>query len=212
EFELGIERGTVVGYIVVTPVVRCETVVLSSDLSSEHGPGLNFGADSKLVSDAEKGDAAPGLEEDFNMDAKVEMKIVGNGTGIPQYEHEMDNGMDLMSAETLDLAPFERRVVKLGVAINLPEGLMAQIQPRSGLAIREGLSIVDSPAIVKRDQLGRELDVCLVNLDPSSPIHIERGDRVAQLVIMKSPKVTLEMVDELDETQRGERGFGSSGR
>ena len=110
----------------------------------------------------------------------------------------------------MTLEPFERRLVATGLAIAIPDGYAGFVQPRSGLALREGLSMANTPGLIDAHYRG-ELKVCAINLDPHNPIHIERGERIAQLVIQKVPVVELEEVDELDETDRGCGGFGSSG-
>ena len=122
---------------------------------------------------------------------------------LPSYAYQGDAGLDLRSAETLDLKPHERKLVATGLAIAIPEGYAGFVQPRSGLAIREGLSLVNTPGLIDAHYRG-ELKIILINLDPSTTIHIERGDRIAQLVIQE--------VENLDETDRGTGGFGSSGQ
>ena len=130
---------------------------------------------------------------------------------LPSYAYQGDAGLDLRSAETLDLKPHERKLVATGLAIAIPEGYAGFVQPRSGLAIREGLSLVNTPGLIDAHYRG-ELKIILINLDPSTTIHIERGDRIAQLVIQEVPLVHLEEVEDLDETDRGTGGFGSSGQ
>lgn len=129
---------------------------------------------------------------------------------LPSYAYEGDAGLDLRSNEDVTLAPFERRLVGTGLAIAIPEGYAGFVQPRSGLALREGLSMVNTPGLIDAHYRG-ELKVCAINLDPAKSIHIERGERIAQLVIKQVPVVRLQEVDELDETDRGTGGFGSSG-
>lgn len=129
---------------------------------------------------------------------------------LPTYAYEGDAGLDLRSNEDVTLAPHERRLVSTGLAIAIPEGYAGFVQPRSGLALREGLSMANTPGLIDSHYRG-ELKVCAVNLDAERPIHIERGERIAQLVIQRVPVVSLVEVDELDETDRGTGGFGSSG-
>ena len=129
---------------------------------------------------------------------------------LPTYAYEGDAGLDLRSNEDVTLAPHERRLVSTGLAIAIPEGYAGFDQPRSGLALREGLSMANTPGLIDSHYRG-ELKVCAVNLDAERPIHIERGERIAQLVIQRVPVVSLVEVDELDETDRGTGGFGSSG-
>ena len=129
---------------------------------------------------------------------------------LPSYAYAGDAGLDLRASEDVTLAPLERRLVSTGLAVAIPEGYAGFVQPRSGLALREGLSMANTPGLVDSHYRG-ELKVCAVNLDPERSIRIKRGDRIAQLVLQRVPAVTLVEVDELDETDRGAGGFGSSG-
>lgn len=129
---------------------------------------------------------------------------------LPSYAYAGDAGLDLRASESVVLKPLERRLVSTGLAIAIPEGYAGFVQPRSGLALRKGLSMANTPGLIDAHYRG-ELKVCAVNLDSQNNIVIERGERIAQLVIQKVPAVTLIEVDELDETDRGTGGFGSSG-
>ncbi len=129
---------------------------------------------------------------------------------LPSYAYAGDAGLDLRASESVVLKPLERRLVSTGLAIAIPEGYAGFVQPRSGLALRKGLSMANTPGLIDAHYRG-ELKVCAVNLDSQNNIVIERGERIAQLVIQKVPVVTLTEVDELDETDRGTAGFGSSG-
>ena len=129
---------------------------------------------------------------------------------LPSYAYAGDAGLDLRASESVVLKPLERRLVSTGLAIAIPEGYAGFVQPRSGLALRKGLSMANTPGLID-DHYRGELKVCAVNLDSQNDIVIERGERIAQLVIQKVPVVTLTEVDELDETDRGTGGFGSSG-
>ena len=129
---------------------------------------------------------------------------------LPAYAYVGDAGLDLRANEDVVLNPFERRLIPTGLAIAIPDGYAGFVQPRSGLALKRGLSMANTPGLIDAHYRG-ELKVCAVNLDSSEPIHIEKGERVAQLVIQKVPVVNLVEVDELDETDRGAGGFGSSG-
>ncbi len=129
---------------------------------------------------------------------------------LPSYAYAGDAGLDLRASESVVLKPLERRLVSTGLAIAIPEGYAGFVQPRSGLALRKGLSMANTPGLIDAHYRG-ELKVCAVNLDSQNNIVIERGERIAQLVIQKVPVVTLTEVDELDETDRGTGGFGSSG-
>ncbi|MBS6401787.1 MAG: dUTP diphosphatase [Atopobiaceae bacterium] len=141
---------------------------------------------------------------------KLPIKRLDPSVELPSYAYDGDAGLDLRSNEDVTLEPFERRLVATGLAIAIPDGYAGFVQPRSGLALREGLSMANTPGLIDAHYRG-ELKVCAINLDPHNPIHIERGERIAQLVIQKVPVVVLEEVDELDETDRGCGGFGSSG-
>ncbi|GAV31341.1 deoxyuridine 5'-triphosphate nucleotidohydrolase [Coriobacteriaceae bacterium EMTCatB1] len=129
---------------------------------------------------------------------------------LPRYAHEGDAGLDLFAAADVTLAPFERALVPTGIAVAIPEGYAGFVQPRSGLAIRLGLGLVNSPGLIDSHYRG-EIKVVAVNLDPTEPITIKRGDKVAQLVIQQVARVRLVETDELDQTARGEGGFGSTG-
>jgi dUTP pyrophosphatase len=129
---------------------------------------------------------------------------------VPSYAHPGDAGADLFAREDVTLAPGERRLVPTGLAIALPEGYVALVHPRSGLANRSGLSIVNSPGTIDAGYRG-EIQVCLVNLDPSTPIELSRGDRIAQLVIQRFESAEFVEVAELPDSVRGAGGYGSTG-
>ncbi|MDH2416570.1 dUTP diphosphatase [Nocardioides sp. CER19] len=128
----------------------------------------------------------------------------------PSYAHPGDAGADLMTAVDVRLAPGERALVPTGVAIALPEGYVALVHPRSGLAARHGLSIVNTPGTVDAGYRG-EIKVLLVNHDPVEPIELSRGDRIAQLVIQRVERAAFVEVDVLPESVRGGGGYGSTG-
>ncbi len=141
---------------------------------------------------------------------KLPIKRLDPSIELPSYAYAGDAGLDLRSNEDLVLKPLERRLISTGLAIAIPDGYAGFVQPRSGLALREGLSMANTPGLIDAHYRG-ELKVCAVNLDSEQSIHIERGERIAQLVIQKVPAVSLVEVDELDVTDRGAGGFGSSG-
>ncbi len=128
---------------------------------------------------------------------------------MPRHAHAGDAGADLYAREPVTLAPGERRLVPTGVAVAIPPGYVGLVAPRSGLAVRAGLSIVNTPGIVDSGYRG-ELSVLLIN-HGDQPVTIDRGDRIAQLVVMAVSTVEFEEVDELDDTTRGGGGFGSTG-
>lgn len=129
---------------------------------------------------------------------------------VPVYAHPGDAGADLVSAEELRLAPGERALVATGVRIALPDGYVAFVVPRSGLAAKHGITIVNAPGTVDAGYRG-EIKVSLLNTDATEPYDIAVGDRIAQLIVMPVPRVRFVPVDELPESARGEGGFGSTG-
>lgn len=141
---------------------------------------------------------------------ELRIKRLDDGLPLPRYAHEGDAGLDLYCAEDVTLDPGERALIPTGLAIAIPEGYAGFVQPRSGLAIKHGLSLVNTPGLIDSHYRG-ELKVIAINLDPRTPITLKRGDKVAQLVIQQVCRCTLIEVDELDATARGEGGFGSTG-
>lgn len=139
----------------------------------------------------------------------LNVKRLDAGLPLPAYAYEGDAGLDLLSAVDVVLEPLSRALIPTGLAVSIPAGYAGFIQPRSGLAIKRGLSMVNTPGLIDSNYRG-ELKVAAINLDPETPISIKRGDRIAQLVIQEVPFVELCEVDELDDTVRGEAGFGSS--
>lgn len=128
----------------------------------------------------------------------------------PSYAQPGDAGADLRSAEEFVLAPGERRVVGTGLAIALPEGFAAFVHPRSGLAARFGIGIVNAPGTIDAGYRG-EIKVCLINHDTSRPVRFFRGDRIAQLVIQQVSRAAFVPVTELPTSTRGSGGYGSTG-
>lgn len=141
---------------------------------------------------------------------QVSIKRLDPSVELPSYAYTGDAGLDLRANETVDIPPLERALIPTGLAIGLPEGFAGFVQPRSGMALKRGLSIANTPGLIDAHYRG-ELKVIAINLDAHEAIHIERGERIAQLVIQEVPTVQLVEVDELDETDRGAGGFGSSG-
>lgn len=135
----------------------------------------------------------------------------GRGMELPAYETEGAAGMDLMAAveDPINLAPGDRALVPTGLAIALPQGFEAQIRPRSGLAAKRGVTVLNSPGTIDADYRG-EVKVVLVNLGQESFI-VERAARIAQMVIAPVTRAAWRRVDRLDETARGAGGFGSTG-
>lgn len=128
---------------------------------------------------------------------------------VPARAYSGDAGLDLSSCERVELAPGQRALVPTGLAIAIPEGYAGFVQPRSGLAAKHGISIVNTPGLVDSGYRG-ELLVNLVNTDARAAFVVEPGMRIAQLVILPIPEVDLVEVDELPASERGVRGFGSS--
>jgi dUTP pyrophosphatase len=129
---------------------------------------------------------------------------------VPERAYDRDAGLDLAACERVELGPGERAVVGTGLAVAIPEGYAGFVQPRSGLADRHGISIVNSPGLIDSGYRG-ELKVILLNTDRDTPFVVEYGMRIAQLVVLPIPELELVETDELPETERGVRGHGSSG-
>lgn len=129
---------------------------------------------------------------------------------LPSYAHDGDAGADLASAENLTLAPGERRLVRTGIALAIPEGWVGLVHPRSGLAARHGLTIVNAPGTVDAGYRG-EILVCLLNTDATTPVQLSRGDLIAQLVFQRVGRAGFVLADELPPSSRGAGGHGSTG-
>ena len=140
----------------------------------------------------------------------MRLPTVADDGHLPRYARPGDAGADLIAAEDVSLEPGDRKLVGTGVRVAIPEGHVGLVTPRSGLAARTGLSIVNAPGVIDSGYRG-EIKVCLVNLDPGVPITLSAGDRVAQLVIMPFVTAEFEPVDGLDDTARGAGGYGSTG-
>ena len=146
------------------------------------------------------------------MTIKVEVKRLPHGEGLPlpAYATSGAAGMDVVSAEDVTLAPGARHAVATGLAMAIPQGYEVQVRPRSGLALKHGITVPNTPGTIDSDYRG-ELKVILINLG-TEPFVIARGDRVAQLVLAPVVQAAWDEVAELDATERGEGGFGSTGR
>lgn len=132
------------------------------------------------------------------------------GVPLPAYARHGDAGADLCCAEDVDLAPGERALVRTGIAIALPEGYAGFVHPRSGLAARHGITLVNAPGTVDAGYRG-EIKVILLNTDHAKAVSLRRGDRIAQLVVQRVENVTFREVPALPESARGDNGFGSTG-
>ena len=140
----------------------------------------------------------------------IALRRLDPGLPPPAYAHPGDAGADLFTTVDVTLAPGERAMVPTGIAIALPEGYVALVHPRSGLAARHGVSIVNSPGTVDAGYRG-EIKVLLVNLDPATSVTLSRGDRIAQLVVQRFETASFVEVDALPESERGAGGYGSTG-
>jgi dUTP pyrophosphatase len=132
------------------------------------------------------------------------------GVPLPSYAHPGDAGADLVSTVDLRLEPGERALVPTGIAIALPDGYVGLVHPRSGLAARHGVTVVNAPGTVDAGYRG-EVSVLLVNLDPRSAVDLSRGDRIAQLVVQRVDRARFVEVDRLPGSARGDGGYGSTG-
>lgn len=140
---------------------------------------------------------------------RIPLKRLDPNLPVPAHAHPGDGGVDLYARESATLEPGERAIVPTGVAVAIPEGFAALVTPRSGLAARSGLGVVNSPGLVDSGYRG-EIKAILVNLG-SETIQIERGERIVQMVVVPVSTQEFEVVDELPESSRGAGGFGSTG-
>lgn len=141
---------------------------------------------------------------------EISIRCLDAGLPLPSYAHCGDAGADLHAATDVTLGPGERALVPTGIAMALPEGYVALVHPRSGLAAKHGISIVNAPGTIDAGYRGEVL-VCLVNTDRHSPFEIHRGDRIAQLVIQRFETARFVEVEDLPESARGSGGYGSTG-
>lgn len=151
------------------------------------------------------------MAPDANPPLDVAVVRLDPGLPLPSYAHPGDAGADLHIAEDVTLKPGERAVVRTGIALALPDGYAAFVHPRSGLAAKHGVTIVNAPGTVDAGYRG-EIMVILLNSDLCEPVALRRGDRIAQLVVQRVERVAFHEVDELPATARGAGGHGSTGR
>ena len=144
------------------------------------------------------------------IDMKVKIKRLDPSLPIPRYAHKGDAGVDLYSRIDIDITSGDRFLVPTGIKIALEDGYEAQIRPRSGLAIKNGVSIVNTPGTIDAHYRG-EVGVILINHDKNNTFSVRKGDRIAQMVFKKVEIVEFVEVDEISETIRGSGGFGSTG-
>jgi dUTP pyrophosphatase len=153
-----------------------------------------------------------GKKERKEEDKSVKMKIkkIHPDAIIPKYAHEGDAGMDLFSVEEVIIKPRYRLAVRTGLEFEIPEGYEAQIRPRSGMALKNGITVLNTPGTVDSGYRG-EIKIILVNLS-SKDYFIQKGDKIAQAIINKFEKVKIEEAGELSDSTRGKAGFGSTGK
>ena len=156
--------------------------------------------------DPHQPDGQPGLHAGL----QIAVLRLDAGLPLPAYAHPGDAGADLVTAVDVTLAPGERALVPTGVALALPDGYVGLVHPRSGLAARHGLSIVNTPGTIDAGYRG-EIKVLLINHDPHESVELRRGDRVAQLVVQRFERAAFVAVDELPGSVRGTGGYGSTG-
>ncbi|MFI6595226.1 dUTP diphosphatase [Nonomuraea sp. NPDC050536] len=145
------------------------------------------------------------------MNVEVLIQRLDSGLPLPSYAHPGDAGADLYAAEDLELLPGERAMIGTGVAIALPDGFAAFVHPRSGLAARHGVTLVNAPGTVDAGYRG-EIKVTLINTDAKDAFQLRRGDRIAQLVVQRVERAAFYEVERLPGSARGNGGFGSTGR
>ncbi|MGJ3509696.1 dUTP diphosphatase [Enemella sp. A6] len=141
---------------------------------------------------------------------EVQLRRLTDTAVLPGYAKPGDAGADLSADEDVTLQPGERALIGTGIAVALPEGTVGLVHPRSGLAARHGITIVNAPGTVDAGYRG-EIKVCLLNTDTREPFRVRRGDRIAQLVVQPVIRAEFVQVDELDVTERGTAGHGSTG-
>lgn len=151
---------------------------------------------------------SPTVTDPSTLDVLV--TLLDDGVPVPEYAHPGDAGADLVTTIDVELGPLERAVVPTGVAIALPEGYAAFVHPRSGLAAKHGITVVNAPGTVDAGYRG-EIKVVLANSDPHAAFRLSRGDRIAQLVVQRVERARFLVADRLPGSHRGTGGFGSSG-
>ena len=150
------------------------------------------------------------MPQDISATVNIPIQLVDPRMPLPKYAHPGDAGADLCTRQSVELKPGERVVVGTGIAMAIPDGFVGLIHPRSGLAARTGLTIVNAPGTVDSGYRG-EIKVCLLNTDSKNTISLRRGDRIAQLVIQKVERAQFNVVPGLEESARGADGYGSTG-
>jgi len=141
---------------------------------------------------------------------EIKIKILDSSLPYPSYAHEGDAGIDLYSSIEAVLKPFERMLIPTGISVSIPQGYAGFVQPKSGLAIKHGISLVNTPGLIDSGYRG-EIKAVVINLDPLNNFAVSKGAKICQLVILKIENADLLFIDELDSSDRGEGGFGSTG-
>lgn len=141
----------------------------------------------------------------------VRIKVLEPGFDVPRYATHGDAGFDLCSTQDIEIEAGCRSLVPCGFAIEIPDGYAGLVIPRSGLAIKHGISIVNAPGLIDSGYRG-EIKVILINTDAKQTFHIKRGDRIAQMMIIAYPAINFVLSDELSGSDRGQGGFGSTGK
>lgn len=140
----------------------------------------------------------------------ISIKILDKSIDAPAYAHVGDAAVDLRCRIPFSLEPFQRACIPCGISLEIPEGFAGLVLPRSGLAVKHGISVVNAPGLIDSNYRG-EICAVLINLDPVNPFCADAGERIAQLMIVPAYEARFTPVDELSQTERGQRGFGSSG-
>jgi len=140
----------------------------------------------------------------------IKIKLLDKSSQMPKYAHKGDAGLDLFSAIDCIIKPYERKLVPTGIKIAIPFGYAGFVQPRSGLAIKHGIALVNSPGLIDSGYRG-EICIIMINLDKENEFNVRKGDKICQLVIQKIEESDLIEVENIGETVRGESGFGSTG-
>jgi dUTP pyrophosphatase len=141
----------------------------------------------------------------------IKIKLLDKSIPMPAYAHKTDAGIDLCSTVSCVLKPYERKLIPSGIKLSIPKGYAGFVQPKSGLAIKNGISLVNSPGLIDSGYRG-EICIVMINLDKQMDFTIKKGDKICQLVIKKIEHANFIEVEELDDSDRGEGGFGSTGR
>ena len=142
---------------------------------------------------------------------KIKFKLLNKTMPVPAYAHKGDAGLDLLSAESCIIKPYERKLVHTGIMLEIPKGYAGFVQPRSGLAIKHGIGIVNSPGLIDSGYRG-EICIIMINLDRENDFVINKYDNICQIVFKKIEEAELISAEELDESERGAGGFGSTGK